>query len=298
MSCNYNFQNSREKINILRSIEKEHNLCELTKMLVNDEIPDFYNIIMIDPYLTEESRKDFINNFWIYYESDIEFRKNVLEKYLFFFNKKFMGILNSSDETENYGKQSDNKFIVKISNDYKTMYNCHHLVNYKNGTHLNSFKVEGKVSNTNDKKTEEIFFKNTLLIDTGCTITEFFNYDYYDFTNKIFKEKNNYTNEINKNALLLNEYIFNDSIIKVATATESIYLREIRFKYPLYIKIGNLKPIPMYVFSFQILKTKTPEYILLGLDYLSNIKLTLQPYIDSELKLCDEDICMTLEDLD
>ena len=96
---------------------------------------------------------------------------------------------------------------------------------------------------------------------------------------------------------LWNEYIYNNELIEVSTASDTIYLRKITFKYPLYIKIGDLKAIPMYSFSFPLEKDPKNKYILLGLDYLSNIKLTIQPYIDINSNFIDDEILLTLEDI-
>lgn len=89
-----------------------------------EEEPDFYDMVMSDTHLTKTSKNKFIKSFWnIYIKSEnIDFRKSVIEKYLFWLNKKFIGVIDNLNDTDNYGKNSDDKFLIQISDTYESSF--------------------------------------------------------------------------------------------------------------------------------------------------------------------------------
>lgn len=98
-----------------------------------------------------------------------------------------------------------------------------------------------------------------------------------------------------KNTKLLewNKHFRLKARIPAVTAAGTIYIKKIYLKKPYYIKMGNLKPIEMYEFSFPEEKPKIYNTrFLLGLDFITKLKTTIEPSIDKK------NIILTFEDLE
>jgi len=132
-----------ENNNLLNS-EKKYCKFEEDKSLIDfspDNLPLFYNMIMDDEYLTEESKNEFINEFWNKYIKTKKFRKSVIGKYLFWFNKIFIGVIDNICDVDDYGTRADSKYIIKISNQVEKNYKKHVLLD----TYKNEIKINRKI---------------------------------------------------------------------------------------------------------------------------------------------------------
>lgn len=294
---------ARKKINSNENEGEHSQHFQSIDSLINfkeGEEPDFYDMVMTDTYLNTKSKTDFIKKFWNKYKKskNIEFRKLNVGKYLFWLNKEFIGIIDSIDNVDDYGDYNDNKFVIQISNDYETAFSKYVIKNNINDISddniVNLFKVNVKLSNKENPKPDDAIFDREMIIDTGCSITDLAIGDYWDFVNLTFKEvptKWPFTSLCRESQIL--EWNNNNKTskkVKLVSATGNSYTHKIFFRYPLYIKIGNLKSIAMYSLNIPLEKPKNDNNLLLGLDYLHNIKMTLEPSVDEEkviLKLED-----------
>ena len=264
------------------------------------EEPDFYDMVMSDTHLTKTSKNKFIKSFWnIYKKSEnIDFRKSVIGKYLFWLNKKFIGVIDNLNDTDNYGKNSDDKFLIQISDTYESSFLSCTIKNYINdfskSNILDVFRVNIIISNKKNPEISDSIFTRKMIIDTGATISDLPVCDYWNFSKLKFEEYPPdwpFTLKYKEPQIVeWNNNIKNCVKVKLLTANGKTYTHKLFFNYPLYIKIGDLQPIEMYSFNIPIEKPKTFNNLLLGLDYLHNIKLTMEPAV------VDNMILLKLED--
>lgn len=109
--------------------------------------------------------------------------------------------------------------------------------------------------------------------------------EYPPYRNKLKKNHNPQMNEWTSN-------IKNTILINLETANNTMKIRKINFEFPMYIKIDKLKLVEMYSFGISDKKPKFEKNNkLLGLDFLSKIKLILEEDFETD------DILITLENL-
>ena len=82
----------------------------------NDNLPIFYDMVISDDFLTQVSKDQFIINFWEKYTKSKKYRQKVIGKYLFWFNKKFIGVIDDIMIVDYYGTRKDSKYLIQISN--------------------------------------------------------------------------------------------------------------------------------------------------------------------------------------
>ena len=116
-----------DEIDKFSGMKKEQNINNDSCYISNDnlinikegEIPMFANMVFNDKYLNKSSINTFIKKFWNKYinPENIEFRKSVVGKYLFWFNKKFIGVIDNIDDCDTYGNSMyDTRYLIQISN--------------------------------------------------------------------------------------------------------------------------------------------------------------------------------------
>lgn len=141
---------------------------------LNGRLPDFINLILEDDYLNEKSKKDFdLINFLDKSPEGLKYRKKTVGKFLFWLNKKFIGVINNSDDTLLYGKRGDNKFLVQIGTHTEKSYS-----KIIHGKFLDVFYVNLKLTNKRNPTNANEVFNSRMIIDTGCTLTDLPNDDY------------------------------------------------------------------------------------------------------------------------
>ena len=127
---------------------------------------------------------------------------------------------------------------------------------------------------------DDCVFSQYVIVDTGCCTTSLLNIDYWDFDKQEFviyppnrilkfiwvKEK---MSEWNDNKKLV-------EIVDVETPNCIIPENKIYFDPPLFIKINKVNPIPLYS-MLVAQKREDHKLYLLGLDYLTQIRLTICP---------------------
>ena len=78
-----------------------HTTVEFYKNKYNlTEVPVFASLVFTDKYIEESEKIKFINKFLYKYLEDKEFRKDVQNYTLYFYNKKLYGVLPSIDQVE------------------------------------------------------------------------------------------------------------------------------------------------------------------------------------------------------
>ena len=119
----WNIERAKLPINEDECVQNFQSIESLINFKDGEE-PDFYDMVMSDTHLTKTSKNKFIKSFWnIYIKSEnIDFRKSVISKYLFWLNKEFIGVIDNLNDTDNYGKNSDDKFLIQISDTYESSF--------------------------------------------------------------------------------------------------------------------------------------------------------------------------------
>ena len=116
----------KKAIQIPENINEEKYNCD--EELINykkGDIPSFFEMVVNNEYLKEDSKLEFYEKFWKKYSNpkNIKFRKDNIGKYLFWFNKKFMGTINNVKESYDYGTWKDDKYLIQITNKIESAYN-------------------------------------------------------------------------------------------------------------------------------------------------------------------------------
>ena len=116
----------KKAIQIPENINEEKYNCD--EKLINykkGDIPSFFEMVVNNEYLKEDSKLEFYEKFWKKYSNpkNIKFRKDNIGKYLFWFNKKFMGTINNVKESYDYGTWKDDKYLIQITNKIESAYN-------------------------------------------------------------------------------------------------------------------------------------------------------------------------------
>ena len=169
-----------------KSKDIEHNyLCDLVNFTEN-ETPFFIKMVLNDDHLNEVSKKEFKKKFLLKYLRDINYRKKVIGKYLFWFNKKFMGLIDDIYDSIEYGTSKDDRYFIQISNHFESSFLNHSIQgNYMDeyngyGKVLNTFNTNLLISNSENPKKNDVILESYMIIDTGCTITSLPT-DYWDY---------------------------------------------------------------------------------------------------------------------
>ena len=238
-----------------------------------------------DTYLSKEAKTQFKIKFLKLYLEDEDFRKEVEDKYILFINQEYIGVYPTINSMMYLGKSRDNKYCIKISGHTEYALAKHsvpiEISKDKFGKDcIKTFKSNGFMSNVENPGTYDNLFEKYMTIDTGCTTTSLLNIDYWDFDKQEFviyppnrilkfiwvKEK---MSEWNDNKKLV-------EIVDVETPNCIIPENKIYFDPPLFIKINKVNPIPLYS-MLVAQKREDHKLYLLGLDYLTQIRLTICP---------------------
>jgi hypothetical protein len=124
------------------------------------------------------------------------------------------------------------------------------------------------------------FFRETAIIDTGCTCSSLMNYDYWDFDSLNFvgyppRRLAKYYRYENTNILKWRNNNKYTETVPIGTANGSTFGTKIYFNSPLYIKLKNLPAIPMRALLAPLNRPENNIYhYLLGLDFISQLKMT------------------------
>ena len=78
------------------------------------DVPIFFRSIFKDPFIPNEEREKFVQEFLIDYINDEEFREEYDGKWLLFVDRKWKGVIDHEGEAINYGKQKNRKYIIPI----------------------------------------------------------------------------------------------------------------------------------------------------------------------------------------
>ena len=100
------------QLNSLEDLNGESNLINFS----NDEIPFFVTMVYEDDHLKESAKIEFTTKFWLKYKKYINYRKKVVGKYLFFFNNKYIKVLDSINDSLEYGTYKDDRYFIQITN--------------------------------------------------------------------------------------------------------------------------------------------------------------------------------------
>lgn len=170
---------------------KKNDIVNLEK----SEIPNFVNLILEDNFLNNKSKEDFKKKFLVYFldesENGFKFRKKNAGKFLFWLNKKFIGVIDNSDDTLLYGVRGDDKLIVQISNFTEKKFNktiYGNIIIKDDHNFLDVFYVNLLLTNKKNPIDNTDVFSSRMLIDTGCTLTDLPNTDYWNYDLRKFVE--------------------------------------------------------------------------------------------------------------
>jgi hypothetical protein len=110
---------------------------------------------------------------------NLNFRKEVVGKYLFWFNKEFIGVIDTIPDVRKYGSSKDDRYLIQITENSESAFIR---------TIEGSYKSEVFLTNKLNPKNGDVIFYNDMIIDTGCTSSDLLNTDYWDFDNLCFTE--------------------------------------------------------------------------------------------------------------
>lgn len=84
----------------------------------NNNYPLFYQMVINNEYLPTKSKNQFIKKFWNKYKvvDNIEYRISVIGKYLFWFDKEFIGVVDNIFDTSVYTSLDNDRYFIQITN--------------------------------------------------------------------------------------------------------------------------------------------------------------------------------------
>ena len=159
-------------------IEESIYQCDLINFN-ETETPLFIQMVFNNKHLTEESKN--------------EFRKKVVGKYLFFFNKKYIKVINTIKDSLKYGTWEDDRYFIQISNHIETQFIKYNITGTYSpeyngfGEVLNPFKTSLYISNSEEPEKTDTVIESYMLVDTGCTITSMPT-EYWNFKTLLFMQ--------------------------------------------------------------------------------------------------------------
>lgn len=247
--------------------------------------PHFYDVVLNSEILSKNAKDQFIKKFWIKFSNlkNKKFRENVFGKYLFWINMEFIGYIDCLDDANNYGSYKDDKLSIYIGEKSDTEYiSFLNPIIESTDLYVNVFTVPVCITNKCNPKNTDTIHTSNMIIDTGCTTSEYPFLRYWDFEKREFSKTrdDNLKEDLNMLNWNLHKKICN--IDTVLTANNNKEIAKLYLNYPLYLKIGNLKPIEMYSFIFPLKKPNTiPKFYLLGLDYICKTKMSIEQECDN-----------------
>ena len=158
--------------------------------------PLFYEMVINNPCLLKKSKTQFLKKFWKKYSNpkNIEFRKSVIGKYLFWFDKEFIGVIDNIMDVSNYISEKNNRYLIQISNRCEkqflnTIIQGTYVEEYNGfGNILDTFEVNTYLINSTIPKNKDTFLIGKYIVDCGCTCTSMANLDYWNFKDTNFIE--------------------------------------------------------------------------------------------------------------
>ena len=84
--------------------------------------PFFIKRVLSDTHLKKKSKNQFVKKFLKFYNLDINFRKEVVEKYLFWFNGEYIGVKEKLTDVLEYGTYKNDRYFIQITNHCDTQY--------------------------------------------------------------------------------------------------------------------------------------------------------------------------------
>jgi len=279
--------------------------------LKEEYVPFYFKTIFSTPFIPNEERQRFIDNFLIRYLTDNIFYESMQGKYLLFMNHKWEGVIENLEEAMNYGLQGDRKQTWGIGHsksdfsNYGTSYisgdrptvvidpdeinNIHNILNKRTGNRYNKnietrshYMVNIALSHRSDlnfldelDRKQALFSVTELIYDLGAQISmlPFFG---------IFNRQLSQFDETNPQyGVMFSEWNkkigdTNNGFMYVAGGYK-IPIINIIFNEPLYESIEGLKPVPVH--KFYITFEENPDQmILLGLDVIDQHTSILSNY--------------------
>jgi len=182
-SLDEDYENTNGENHFLSKLEDDEVLLDVDK----NSRPMFYEMVMNNPCLTEESKNQFINKFWNKFSNPkkIKYRKSVIGKYLFWLDKNFIGVVDNIMDVKDYISEHNNRYLIQITQrvgekqfskiiirgNYEEEYNGF-------GTVLDTFEINTYLTNNLIPKSTDTFLSGKYVVDTGCSCTSMCNLDY------------------------------------------------------------------------------------------------------------------------
>jgi len=261
--------------------------------LDEDDIPIFMKVVLNNPWITISEKEKFMEEFGNTYLSNKNFRKQVKDKVLVFEKNKYIGYTDREDifnigtsgiikNIVNIGELTQvNSFSSIIVPENKSFY-TKTLSNFSNKTFdwHNPYFVSINFSHISKLK-KGCFITTELLFDTGNMITsnifqKWWNYEEIYFDSPDDEDIESIDSESSNNLIIENSDILiswsenigftEDITLNMPTGNSSVKL--VLLKNPMYISIGNLKPVIIHKFLMGLRKEDN-LMPLLGLDIIN-----------------------------